>query len=257
MPYVKNVAWKPGAEILIDDVTPVFAWTDYGVRAKAPVVVDPSTFADGEETYGGGIIVPKGTAAKKHEYSYAAPTQKLMESYMYGHSFVNGWGLVGSTCVGDASEHVALRATMALPKAAATEYITAWRGWRVLLVGSKTVLLQSANHETLWPPGEALSALSAPSQRGQAGIYGFRVDTTDLRVQKEARKHDYPNCTVWGTVALWGTCIEHARGYRAQYAYPLSLWAWDEPLAARLARAYGCEIAATPYPAQPGAHESA
>lgn len=42
---------------------------------------------------------------------------------------------------------------------------------------------------------------------------------------------------VWGTVALWGDVIEHARGWRATHAYPLSI------NNQAMAKEYGCDYA--------------
>jgi hypothetical protein len=43
---------------------------------------------------------------------------------------------------------------------------------------------------------------------------------------------------VYGKVALWGRVIEHERGYRAQYAYPLELWVYPDYQCVKL-RDYG------------------
>jgi hypothetical protein len=44
--------------------------------------------------------------------------------------------------------------------------------------------------------------------------------------------------SVYGKVALWGRIIEHERGYRAQYAYPLELWVYPDYHCVKL-RDYG------------------
>lgn len=64
-----------------------------------------------------------------------------------------------------------------------------------------------------------------------------------------AYKHEPPGKhKVWGKVALWGDVIEHDRGYRARYAYPVELWVNDpkaDVLTEHLSKAYGvaCHVA--------------
>lgn len=57
-------------------------------------------------------------------------------------------------------------------------------------------------------------------------------------------------CLLIGQVALWGRVIEHEKGYRAEYAYPVSLTVWNKvalppgfPVASGLADSLG-EVAA-------------
>ena len=69
-----------------------------------------------------------------------------------------------------------------------------------------------------------------------------------------AMKHvaDIPTAKVYGRVALWGRVIEHAAGFRAQYAYPQVFFARpgvspdDRRLVQNLAEQYGCEVAPMP-----------
>jgi hypothetical protein len=52
----------------------------------------------------------------------------------------------------------------------------------------------------------------------------------------------------FGQLALWGKCIEHTKGWRAQYAYPLRLWIvkkkpyWSDERAKLLEEAYGVPV---------------
>lgn len=70
----------------------------------------------------------------------------------------------------------------------------------------------------------------APAERCRCGIYAFR-DPEHLLLHVQgwySDPHLFAATTiervVLGAVALWGTVIEHERGYRAEYAYPLGLW---------------------------------
>jgi hypothetical protein len=65
----------------------------------------------------------------------------------------------------------------------------------------------------------------------------------------------------FGSVKLWGRIVPHARGYRAQFAYP-ELVIVRDPLVARLIeRHYGCEVMladdATPHDTKPAATSAA
>jgi hypothetical protein len=71
---------------------------------------------------------------------------------------------------------------------------------------------------------------AAPDIRCHCGIYaGMSLDAF------ERPRPAWPPAPVVGTVALWGTVIEHERGWRAAVAYPArlrlvcSMCAWFEP----------------------------
>jgi hypothetical protein len=56
----------------------------------------------------------------------------------------------------------------------------------------------------------------APQYDCQCGFYAT----------KEPDEHWATYSAAYGKVALWGRIVEHERGYRAQYAYPLELWVY-------------------------------
>lgn len=70
-----------------------------------------------------------------------------------------------------------------------------------------------------------------PDRNCSCGIYAHK--------DKMAGYHPSPPNRAWGKVALWGRVIEHERGYRAEYAYPVELNCADAKLAKQLAKAYG------------------
>ena len=71
---------------------------------------------------------------------------------------------------------------------------------------------------------------AAPDIRCQCGIYASR--SLDLF---ERPRPAWPPTPVVGTVSLWGTVIEHERGWRGRFAYPsrlrlvCAMCAWFEP----------------------------
>jgi hypothetical protein len=96
------------------------------------------------------------------------------------------------------------------------------RAWRVWMVAGR--FLESLFNPTIWPAGKPLRAerftdyengIHAWRSRDEALAYGeFIGAPTEVRIL--------------GQVDLWGTVIEHERGYRAEYAQVVSL---DEVIA--------------------------
>jgi len=124
------------------------------------------------------------------------------------------------------------------------EPIAGWRVWN-LSEGATGVRLQPAGSGVdPWEPGHAVEARCgvspiltlgigshrSPDIRCRCGIYASR--SLD---EFERPRPAWPPPTVVGTVALWGTVVEHERGWRAQFAYPArlllvcSMCAWFEP----------------------------
>lgn len=100
-----------------------------------------------------------------------------------------------------------------LPKEWMAGPITGWRCW---FVNESEGLLRSVTQRTAWAPGVPMKGDPAPGNH--SGIYAMKA--------RELLRDDYDNdrdFMVFGKVALWGKVIEHAKGYRAQYAYPLEI----------------------------------
>lgn len=136
-------------------------------------------------------------------------------------------------------------------------YVTAWRCWRLLHNG---MYLRSpyVSIDRHWPTRAALefncAAIDAsthltPSLGCSCGIHGFSPSflvSTMLEM-----KYSGLSRIVVGTVALWGGVVEHQRGWRAQYGYPLKISCIytregfkpvPDDLALKLANTYGVEI---------------
>ncbi len=108
-------------------------------------------------------------------------------------------------------------------RGALTEPILGWRTWTLAGSedGDEVRLLPLAGDRRPWPPREPSRAVCA--RRGRHLVPGLRCTcglyaTRDLRALRRST-----NPAVLGTVALWGTVVEHAAGYRAEYAYPQRL----------------------------------
>ena len=57
----------------------------------------------------------------------------------------------------------------------------------------------------------------APQAKCTCGVYAAKS-------LEHLRKNGYDRCGVYGEVCLWGTVVEHERGWRAQLAYPKNLF---------------------------------
>lgn len=146
--------------------------------------------------------------------------------------------------------------------------IVAWRKWWVDI---DTGLLISLFKDTVWVPGEKMTATclaqtgpvhitrracsSSPQFECQCGIWGVpaRDDLPRYGEGPGPRAPEHQShLIVVGRVTLWGRVIEHDRGWRAQYAYPYELlvqpgtsdeWKVDE--AQRVARATAAKLRAS------------
>lgn len=106
--------------------------------------------------------------------------------------------------------------------------IKAWRAWRVvpsLESGTGKLALRSTHMDTIWPADKPMECDATVPDRGAKGIYACK-DITDLmgnmngmEIAMGATQEPY----VIGRVSLWGDVIEHATGYRAQYAKIIEL----------------------------------
>ena len=86
--------------------------------------------------------------------------------------------------------------------------IVAWRAWRVF-----QGFLLSVYADKAWSPDEPMDG---DVDKGY-GVHAWRSSHDALHYGM----NNVPGMVV-GRVALWGTVVEHERGYRAQYAKPLS-----------------------------------
>jgi hypothetical protein len=96
--------------------------------------------------------------------------------------------------------------------------VVGWRAWQLSGRGSSFRLRPVGAHGRAWPPRRVAVANCwhlrfhrAPNLSCTCGLYATRE--SELLRLATAR-------TVIGTVALWGTVIEHAFGYRAHFGYP-------------------------------------
>ena len=110
-----------------------------------------------------------------------------------------------------------------------TEIIVGVRTWKV-----EGGLLKPANVSSsrfrgdVWVPGRAAEAVCAVLERDDhSGQPAPQVNCTcGLYASKRNHRLHVTLSTgvmVMGQVALWGRVIEHETGFRAQYAYPLTL----------------------------------
>lgn len=131
-----------------------------------------------------------------------------------------------------------------IPTEEQEEPITGWRIWNISDDVQQPRLLPAGSGVDPWEPMRAVEARCAvpsilsrgarrhvaPSLGCTCGIYASR----SLDMFERPRPAWPPPCVV-GTVSLWGTVIEHEKGWRARFAYPArlglvcSMCAWFEP----------------------------
>jgi hypothetical protein len=125
----------------------------------------------------------------------------------------------------------------------APDYFEPTVGWRAWLVVQTPdgLRLSSVLYPTLWTPRQEEVAVCRPDAHGRdpadaaphdapharcsCGIYASKTpDGATSYFHGTSRGPIKPLFRVMGTVALWGTIIEGARGYRASHAYPRRLY---------------------------------
>lgn len=116
---------------------------------------------------------------------------------------------------------------MSVPDRFDTEPVIGWRYWYVL---TNQVDLTSPIQATYaWPRGTRAAATCrahiepAPSQTCLCGFYA-KAKREHLEVPAGSDQVT----VVIGQVSLWGTVLEHEKGWRAQYAYPYALFVQAE-----------------------------
>ena len=130
------------------------------------------------------------------------------------------------------------------PVATRSQPVEGWRAWNLSDGPTGPVLRPVGSGVDGWEPRRALEArcgapsfLSfgrgahrAPALHCRCGIYAASSPESF-----ERSRPAWPPPPVIGTVSLWGTVIEHERGWRARWAYPSRLalvcvtCAWVEP----------------------------
>jgi hypothetical protein len=132
------------------------------------------------------------------------------------------------------------RAEAGLPPVLGTEPIVAWRTWLAELETGQLHPVAFSMIPDAWKPRQACIARCPAQHPGDrlCDRCGFHA----LKSEAAARaRMPYRSDYVWGTVALWGHVIEGTKGYRAQCAYPIKIYAYSEDLRRKIANRYACE----------------
>jgi len=140
--------------------------------------------------------------------------------------------------------------------------LLAYRYWRVERDGGQPVL-RSLYYATPWPAHGPLQAScetaprglaawarlvlsrrgvrhAAPTRGCQCGIYGLTRLLSGETIEMPHPSQRGRLVASWpaaGVVLLWGRVIQHAHGYRAEYARPVKICAAPAPLRGRESRA--------------------
>lgn len=114
----------------------------------------------------------------------------------------------------------------------AIEPIVGFRGWSISYGG---FLVSNGGSGDTWPAKRALKATCkydahpSPSRKCMCGIYAVKAEP---KMQVEGGQHGGPYA--WGRVAIWGRVEEAEDGYRAEFAYPISITVIDAPYINRI-----------------------
>ena len=98
--------------------------------------------------------------------------------------------------------------------------VLAFRGWEIGFDGQSFSLVSHYREGlTRWTPNQPLEAKclrrtdephESPHANCQCGLYAAKEPTDSIG-------------SITGTVEMWGRYVEHERGWRAEYAYPVAL----------------------------------
>lgn len=133
---------------------------------------------------------------------------------------------------------------LSIPTTTSSDPVEGWRIWNLADTAAGPTLVPAGSGVDAWVPRKAAEARCgasailtlgrgphrAPALDCRCGIYAARSLETFDRPRPA-----WPPPPVVGTVALWGTVIEHEGGWRAQWAYPsrlalvCAMCAWFEP----------------------------
>lgn len=117
-----------------------------------------------------------------------------------------------------------LEAMSPAPRPTVAGPILAYRQWRM-----ENVHLVSATVGLRWPQGLPLRSEMAGAMMGWSTSAAAILRPGGSYAAKDWRALQYHlgaegATVVTGQVALWGHVVEHERGYRAEYAYPVALF---------------------------------
>ena len=111
--------------------------------------------------------------------------------------------------------------------------VEAWRAWKI--DEGNGPVLHSLVRDWQWPARQKVHAVCHREEMGWGSSHrgegipdvncscGFWATKNRLSAQRPQVHSRYLKGIVVGKVALWGDIIEHEEGFRAQFAYPLSL----------------------------------
>ena len=130
------------------------------------------------------------------------------------------------------------------------ETIEAFRGWK--LIHDAPRIHSLSMDECAWPVREKLTACCftrSGSHFDNGCIREGKCEGGIYALKKMNYRHlGISDChtVITGTVYLWGHILECEEGYRAEFAYPASIFDSD-PMCAAVAELYGVPLVPNPY----------
>ncbi len=138
----------------------------------------------------------------------------------------------------------------------APDLIGTVEGWRAWVVQAEAPAfgvaprLESATYNYYWAPRQKARAhcekcgADVPGESCSCGFYSAKTLEHLRTMGYHTYDPAYGSICVVGRLANWGKVIEGTQGWRAEYAYPVTLYVPFEGwrLAKPLAKAYGCDV---------------
>jgi len=115
------------------------------------------------------------------------------------------------------------------------KHVIGYRGWDIVCVNDSWYL-SSPFRKTIWPYKEPLimkddfpnkyippkknTCIQIFTGMDAVGIYSYKKD---FYLDDKNTGYINRSIPIWGSVAQWGKIIEHEKGYRSEYCYPLEI----------------------------------
>lgn len=100
------------------------------------------------------------------------------------------------------------------------EYV-GWRGWQITKDGKLAAIV---HEDSIWTPGEALSAVCAKGKRHPVPFMNCSCGFYATDSLEKLMDNDYHTAGAFGRVSMWGKSIDFTGGYKSQFAYPREIW---------------------------------
>lgn len=155
----------------------------------------------------------------------AATTSSIRQTQPIGSTVWQAGGVTGAVAPSGPTGPTGVQPASSIPHTLGIDPVIGYRDFMV--ADSVTGFVLMSRNKTLWRQRQKAQAFcngniyaphDPPKENCECGIYAFSTPT-DIALKSTD--------VAWAEVALWGDVLICERGYRAQYAYPLSIFLKD------------------------------